>query len=670
MASDEIKGLAVKIALEDGTFQQGVTSLKQNLSVINSEFKASVAGVKDWGNSLDSLKNNATALGEKITVQKQIVQAYAEQLQKSKDALSVNSEKMLELKGKLDSTRSAYEASKTAVGENDEATKKLKNELDALNGQYTTSENLVRRNNTSVNGYTVQVNNAQGALNGMEGELRQTNTQLDEATRRQSLFGQASDKLHLSMQNLKIAFGAVGIAAAGYLKGAVDSATKAQEETDALSNLLQNQGITVKDASTKIDIFTSSITKMSSFSKGEAREAMQVLAEKGVSVGNSIKMAGTISDVAAGQHKTLAEAADLVANAYNGKTKALTALGILTKDEAKQLGNTETATIKMSDVQDRLNKRFGGASAAELETYSGKMKENQNTLNATSTQIGTALLPVLAKLAEFAAKVLIPIATWIQENPKLTAVIVVVVAAVGILIGGLTALTTVTAAFGITLDLAVLPTIGLVVLAIVALIAVVILVVKNWGAISGFFVGLWDGVKKIFWDAWNFIKDIFLKYTPAGMIISHWGAIAGFFVGLWNGIKSGFSSVVNFLIDGINSLIKLLLTPFNFIIKGINLISPIKIPELKLAIPNIPKFDVGSNYVPYDMLAIVHEGERITPKSQNPYANSGGGTTPQGGGDIYITNYTILDGKVVQKTVSQHQFTADKVRTQALGAIA
>lgn len=38
-------------------------------------------------------------------------------------------------------------------------------------------------------------------------------------------------------------------------------------------------------------------------------------------------------------------------------------------------------------------------------------------------------------------------------------------------------------------------------------------------------------------------------------------------------------------------------------------------------------FSVGSRYVPYDMPAIVHQGEMIVPRSENPYANSGGSIT-------------------------------------------
>lgn len=49
---------------------------------------------------------------------------------------------------------------------------------------------------------------------------------------------------------------------------------------------------------------------------------------------------------------------------------------------------------------------------------------------------------------------------------------------------------------------------------------------------------------------------------------------------------------------------------------------------------SVASFDVGTDYVPHDMLAMVHEGERITPKGFNPTLAEGGGSFAGGGTEV------------------------------------
>ena len=175
MADEVVKGAVLELSINDSSFSAGMKNLKQQISVIDSSFKASGAGVKDWGNTLDGLKANADALGQKITVQKQIVQAYTDQLEKSRANLDKHITTTTNLKTKLDATTTAYEQSKLAVGAEDAATVKLRTELDALTQKYKASESAVVKNQSSIQGYTIQVNNATGKLNSFEAELTDTN---------------------------------------------------------------------------------------------------------------------------------------------------------------------------------------------------------------------------------------------------------------------------------------------------------------------------------------------------------------------------------------------------------------------------------------------------------------------------------------------------------------
>ncbi|HHX81051.1 MAG TPA: hypothetical protein GX692_08310, partial [Acholeplasmataceae bacterium] len=113
--------------------------------------------------------------------------------------------------------------------------------------------------------------------------------------------------------------------------------------------------------------------------------------------------------------------------------------------------------------------------------------------------------------------------------------------------------------------------------------------------------GVWDGAKTYFQG----IKDLFVGiFTLDGTKIK-------------NGLKQMLQGMGNIIIAFIEGTINGFLIPINAAIKLINKIPGVNIPILKVTIPRIPKLDVGTDYVPRDMLAIVHEGEKIVPKKFN-----------------------------------------------------
>lgn len=372
-----------------------------------------------------------------------------------------------------------------------------------------------------------------------EQELKKYSSSMDDANKKTSLLGEVSKKTGVNLETMKTAAGAVGLAAAGVLKSSVDSATKAEESTQQLVNLIKNQGDSADEAGTKIKEFQKTITDMSSFSGGEARDALQTLTEKGIDVGNSLQWSSTIANVAAGSNKSLSESAGLVADAYHGKAKALVSLGILTKDEVKQLGDSENASISMAEVQKRLNEQFGGAAQTELGTYSGQMKEMQNSINASKTAIGTALLPILAQAAQALAGIITPMAEFVKAHPKFTAAILSIVAVLGILIGGASVITTLTTTFGVLGGAfaavgGAATALTFPVLAVIAIIGVLAFaafqVISHWTQLKDFFAGFGTYVKTVFDGVKNSIMSPI--QAAADFFGNQIARIKGFFTGL------------------------------------------------------------------------------------------------------------------------------------------
>ena len=140
-----------------------------------------------------------------------------------------------------------------------------------------------------------------------------------------------------------------------------------------------------------------SILKMSlatGVADDDLRPALQRLV---ISTGNITKaqdLLSTALDVSAATGKPLETVANALGKAYDGNTAALGKLGI-------GLSTAELKTMSFEQVQGRLSDLFGGAAAANAETYAGKIARVQVAFDEAKETVGTALLPILDKLLQF-----------------------------------------------------------------------------------------------------------------------------------------------------------------------------------------------------------------------------------------------------------------------------
>lgn len=393
------------------------------------------------------------------------------------------------------------------------------------------------------------------------------------------------------------AFGAVGLLAGNYLKGAVDSAAKAQQSTVQLQGLLKNQGIAFQDTAKDITAFTGGITKMSTYSAGEAKNALINLTEKGMKYSDSLKSQNALANLAAGNNMDLTSASNLLAQAYNGRYMQLERLGIVTKEQVKN-------GMTYQQVLDAINKRFNGAAAAQVNTYAGQMKILSNNMAAMKTAIGTALLPVLTQLMEQINKILSPMIDFVKAHAQLAAAILATTAAIGTLVGGFAIFQKVSTILGPAVS-GIVELIGGLSLPIAGVIAAIGALVyaytQNFGGLKTFINGFISNIISLFHTFSDDIKsglsivasiqDVFTKaFGPEvgdqvgntlGMIIDIFNELKSDALNIFQGIQQAFSSFVDFIktnvpniksvisttIDNIASVIQNIAIPlFKFII--------------------------------------------------------------------------------------------------------
>jgi hypothetical protein len=134
-------------------------------------------------------------------------------------------------------------------------------------------------------------------------------------------------------------------------------------------------------------------------STGDTEKAQQLLA--------------TALDISTATGKPLETVAAALSKGFDGNTAALGKLGI-------GLSAAELKTMSFEQVQTKLSDLFGGAAAANAETYAGKIARVQVAFDEAKETLGTALLPILDKLLQFINQNALPAITAFSDAFSLT----------------------------------------------------------------------------------------------------------------------------------------------------------------------------------------------------------------------------------------------------------
>jgi phage-related protein len=221
--------------------------------------------------------------------------------------------------------------------------------------------------------------------------------------------------------------------------GFLGAATKAAVEDAAaqakLAKTLELTGNNHAGMAKAMENYLATAMKTSLFTDDELRPAFEDMVRTTGDAEKAMDMLDIAMDVAAGKGIDLETATKAVAKASEGQFAAVNKLvpGLL--DLSDKTLTADQATAKLAAL-------FSGQASAATETAAGKAQMMTRDLGELTEQIGTTLLPILGKLLDTIRPVIDKFAG--MSSGMQTAIVVagLAVAAIGPLIGAVTALST------------------------------------------------------------------------------------------------------------------------------------------------------------------------------------------------------------------------------------
>jgi hypothetical protein len=209
---------------------------------------------------------------------------------------------------------------------------------------------------------------------------------------------QSSSKIGDFSKKAVLAFAAAGVAAAGYAtKLAIDGVKAAIEDEQAqlrLANALK-AATGATDAQVKA---TEDMILKTSLATGVAddklRPALQRLAVSTKDTVEAQKLLSLALDISQASGKSLETVANALGRAQDGNATSLGRLGL-------GLSKAELATLSFTEIQTKLSDLYGGAAAANAETFQGKIDRLKVGFDEAKESLGFALLPQVEKFIGF-----------------------------------------------------------------------------------------------------------------------------------------------------------------------------------------------------------------------------------------------------------------------------
>jgi hypothetical protein len=194
------------------------------------------------------------------------------------------------------------------------------------------------------------------------------------------------------------AFAVAAAAAVAYgTKLAVDGVKAAIEDEAAqlrLAAALRTATGATEDQIAATEAYILKTSLATGVADDQLRPALQRLAVSTKDTEEAQKLLNLSLDIAKGRGLELETVANALGRAQDGNTTALGRLGL-------GLSKAELSTLSFTQVQAKLSELYGGAAAANAETFQGKIDRLKVGFDEAKESLGVALLPVVEQFIAF-----------------------------------------------------------------------------------------------------------------------------------------------------------------------------------------------------------------------------------------------------------------------------
>ena len=214
-----------------------------------------------------------------------------------------------------------------------------------------------------------------------------------------------SEKISAFGKKAAAAFAVAAAAAVAYgTKLAIDGVKAAIEDEQAQLRLAAALRSATGATDAQIKATEDMILKTSlatGVADDQLRPALQRLAVSTKDTEEAQKLLSLALDISKGKGIELETVANALGRAQDGNTTALGRLGL-------GLSKAELSTLSFTEVQAKLSELYGGAAAANAETFQGKIDRLKVGFDEAKESLGVALLPQVEKFITFLNDTAIP----------------------------------------------------------------------------------------------------------------------------------------------------------------------------------------------------------------------------------------------------------------------